>query len=148
VAASLRPVTERILERLPGRRLVWIALWALVPWLNAGANLLFEPERRSSVWDQSDRLVVLSYAVFSAAVVITLSGSERVASRLETLRTTTANVLEGDSREPFREVNSTWGPLLLAAATAIAFGVTALVVNGWAAGLVRGVTWFVLGIPL
>jgi hypothetical protein len=45
-------------------------------------------------------------------------------------------------------VNSTAGPLLLAGATAIAFGFSALAVDGWPAGLVRAATWLVLGIPL
>ncbi len=68
----LRPVTERILAHLPGRRWLWIVVWALVPWLNAGANLLLETEARSAVWEQSRVLVVLNYAALSAAVVITL----------------------------------------------------------------------------
>jgi hypothetical protein len=96
-------------------------VWALVPWLNAGANLLLETGARSAVWEQSRALVVLNYAALSFAVAITLWGTERIARRLETLRVPTLNLLEGDGREPFREMNSVVGPLLASTATAFAF---------------------------
>jgi hypothetical protein len=82
----------------------------------------------------------------SFAIVITLWGTERIARRLETLRATTSNVLEGDGREPFREMNSVVGPVVASAASAIAFALSALVGDGWTSALLRGATWFVLGI--
>jgi hypothetical protein len=148
VTQQLRPVTERILARLPGPRALWLVVWALVPWLNAGANLLLETGARSAVWEQSRALVILNYAALSFAIVITLWGTERIARRLQTLRATTSNVLEGDRSEPFREMNSVAGPLVASAATAIAFAVSALVGDGWAPAILRGATWLVLGIPL
>ena len=148
MTGQLRPLTERILSRLPGPRAPWIALWALVPWLNAGGNLLFENEARSAIWEQSPVLVVLNYAALSVAIVVALWGTERLARRLETLRATTANVLEGDTSEPFREVNHVAGPIVAAAATGVSFGVSALVADGWTSGLLRGATWFVLGVAL
>jgi hypothetical protein len=39
-------------------------------------------------------------------------------------------------------------PLIGAGATAIAFGVSAFVEDGWAAGVLRTTTWFVLGIAI
>jgi hypothetical protein len=138
-------VTERLLARLRGPRAFWIALWALVPWLNAGANLSFDTEG-SAVWEQRRALVILNYAALSMAIVITLWGAHRIAGRLETLRATTANVLEPAGREPFREMNSVVGPLLAAAATSIAFSVDALVRDGWTSATLRGATWFVLGV--
>lgn len=30
---GLHPLSERILERLPGVRWLWIGVWALVPWM-------------------------------------------------------------------------------------------------------------------
>jgi hypothetical protein len=92
--------------------------------------------------------VFLNYAALSFAIVITLWGSQRIARRAEALRATTANVLEGYEREPFREMNSVPGPLLASAATAIAFAATALVEDGWTSALLRGATWLVLGIAL
>ena len=63
----LRPLTERILARLPGQRASWIVVWALVPWLNAGVNLAVEEEARSAVWEQGTTVVVLNYAALSFA---------------------------------------------------------------------------------
>jgi hypothetical protein len=143
----LCPLTQRILERLRGPRELWIAVWVVIPWLNAGANLLIGVEARSAVWEQSGVLVVLNYAALSVAILITLWGNERIARRLETLRTSTANALEGNGREPFRGMDSIVGPLAASAATALAFGITALVVDGLASAMLRGATWFVLGIP-
>jgi hypothetical protein len=148
VTGRLQPMTGRILADLPGPRVVWIAAWAVVPWLNAAANLLLEEEARSAIWEQSRALVLLNYAALSFAVAITLWGAERIARRLEELRATTWDVLELEAREPFREMNNVVGPLAASAATAIAFAVGALVVDGWASAILRGATWFVLGVAL
>ena len=148
VTRRLQPVTERILRDLPGPRLVWIVAWALVPWLNAGANLLLGTERTSAVWEQGRALVVLNYAALSFAIVITLWGTERIARRLETLRAATSNALHGDTSERFREMNSVVGPVVASTATAIAFATEALVRDGWAAAVLRGATWFVIGIAI
>jgi hypothetical protein len=83
LAGRLRPLTDRILARLPGPPVVWIAAWALVPWANAGANLLLDTEGTSAVWEQSDVLIVLNYAALSFAVVVTLWGTDRIARRVE-----------------------------------------------------------------
>jgi hypothetical protein len=82
------------------------------------------------------------------AVVIALWGTERIARRLEALRTPIAEVLEGGSKEPFRELSSVAGPLLLSAAGSVAFGISALVRDGWTPALLRAATWFVLGVAL
>ena len=146
VTGHLRPLTERILARLPGSRLLWIAFWALVPWVNAAANLLLDTE--GLVWEQSRTLVLLNYAALSFAVVMTVWGTARVARRLELLRAPTSQVLEGDARDPFRGMNSVVGPLVVSAATALAFAVVAFDRDGWTSALLRGVTWFVLGVAL
>jgi len=56
-------------------------VWALIPWLNAGANLLLETGARSAIWEQSRALVLLNYGALSFAIVITLLGTERIARR-------------------------------------------------------------------
>ena len=112
VAHRLRPITERILAALPGPGALWIVVWALVPWLNAGANLLLESEERNAIWEESRALVVLNYAALSLAVVITLWGTDRIARRLETLRAATSKVLESGVSEPFRELNNVVVPLV------------------------------------
>jgi hypothetical protein len=84
----------------------------------------------------------------SIAVVISLWGTHRIARRLDALRPTTSGVLEGAAGEPFRAMNSAAGPLALSSAAAVAFGLSALIRDGWASGILRGGTWFVLGIAL
>jgi hypothetical protein len=138
---SLRPLTERILGRLPGPSGLWVAAWALVPWLNAGANLLLSDDGTSAVWEQSGTLVVLNYVALSLAVAIALWGTGRIARRVDSLRT-------AEEDDPFRGMYSAAGPLLLTAAAALAFAVSAFVRDGWAAALLRGATWIVIGVGL
>jgi hypothetical protein len=145
---ALQPLSERALARLGGRRAFWIAAWALVPWVNAGANLLLGTNRTSAVWEQSAALVVLNYAAISFAVVASLWGAGTLARRLEALQTTTSDILVGEASEPFRGVNTVAGPLVASGAAAIVFAGTTLVDDGWLPGVVRGATWFVLGIAL
>jgi hypothetical protein len=141
-------LTERILAYLPGPRALWIAAWALIPWVNAGANLLLETGERSAVWEQSDVVVILNYAALSLAMVVTVLGAERIARRLQTLEATTSKVLSGAPRQAFREINSIRGPLVAATVTALAFAVSALVRDGWTAALLRGATWVILAIAM
>lgn len=145
MTTRLRPLSDRVLAWLPGRRFYWIAAWALIPWANAGGNLLLDAET-SAVWEQSGVVVVLNYAALSFAVVLTLWGAERIARRCEKLREETAGVLDTGVSDPFRPMNSVTGPLVLAIGAAIAFGVSAFVHDGWAAAFLRGGTWLLLGI--
>jgi hypothetical protein len=147
VTADLRPLTERIFGRLPGSRFAWIAAWATIPWLNAGANLLLREDQRSAVWEQSDVLVVLNYAAVSLAVAVSLWGTRRIAGRLGALRAapTTRDARVG---APFRGLNSTLGPIVVAGIAAVVFGVNGLATDGWTPGLLRGTTWFVIGIAI
>lgn len=93
--------------------------------------------------------MILNYAALSFAVVVTLSGAERITRRVEALEPTASNVfVAAPWSRLFREMNSFRAPLLATTATALAFALTALVQDGWKAALVRGGTWFVLGIPI
>ena len=145
-ALEPRPLTERVLARLPGSRFFWIGAWALVPWANAGANLLLDTDARSAIWEQSGTLIVLNYAALSLAVVICLWGTTRIARRVERLHETTS--VDVDATERFREIDNAFGPLVLSMAAAIAFGVSALVADGPVPALLRGTTWFVVGVAL
>ena len=144
----LRPLTDRVLTKLPGPRVLWIAAWALVPSLNAGANLLREPEARSAVWEQGRVLVALNYCALTLAVIITLVGTTRIARRSETLRTATSRALDADASRVFVRMNSVVGPVIASAATAIVFAVEALLDDDWVSAVLRGATWIVLGIAL
>ena len=143
----MRPLTERILAWLPGARALWIAVWALVPWLNAGANLLLGTET-SAVWEQGTTLVVLNYAALSFAVAMTLWGTGRIARRLEELGANAASIAGKTATGHFRGMNSAVGPLLVSAVAALAFGVSAFDRDGWASAFLRGGTWFLIGIAL
>lgn len=134
----LQPLTERVVARLPGRHWVWVAAWALVPWANAGINLLLDTETKSAVWGQSGTVVVLNYAALSLAVVLAIWGSRRIASRVEELR----------GASPFRELNGVAAPLLGAVGVAVAFGISAFVEDGSVAAVLRGITWLVVGVAL
>jgi hypothetical protein len=143
---ELRPLTERILERLAGPPVAWLVLWALLPWANAAANLLLDADARSAIWEQRGTLIVLNYAALSFAVVMGLWGASRIARRVETVDETTS--VDIDATAKFREVDSAAGPLALAVAAAIAFGVTGFAADGWLPALLRGGTWLVVGIPV
>lgn len=109
-----------------------------MPWVNGALNVVLGTESKSAVWEQSATLVVASYAALSFAIVMAIWGSRRLARRMEDLR----------GPEPFREVNNLAAPLLGAAVTAVAFGLTALVEDGVVAALLRGLTWLVIGAAL
>lgn len=141
-----RPLTERILGRLPGPRAGWIAAWALVPWLNAGANVLLDTGGTSAIWEQSRTLILLNYAALSVALAITLWGTGRIARRVPDLEALAAGVLERAPREPFRDLSSVRGPLLASVATAVLFAAGAFERDGAVAAALRGTTWIVLGI--
>lgn len=134
----LQPLTERVLGRLPGKRWAWVAAWALVPWANAGMNLLLDTETKSAVWGQSGTVVILNYAALSFAVVMAIWGSTRIATQVEDLH----------GAAPFRELNSATAPLLGAVSIALAFGVSALVEDGPVAAILRAITWLIVGTAL
>lgn len=143
-----RAVSDRVLDRLPGSRVAWIGAWATIPWLNAGANLLLGQERTSPVWEQGAVLVVLSYVAVSFAIVVSLWGASHITRRLEALYQTTSTIADGEPSELFRGMNSVVGPVVGAGAAAILFGASTVVRDGWAAGALRGATWFVVGLAL
>lgn len=147
-AVQLCPLSERVLAGFSGGRAVWVVLWALVPWANAGVNLLFGSERTSAVWEQDAVLVVLNYAAISLAVVLSLWGARRIAARLDELHQGTAEVLVGEADEPFRGVNSRIGPLAASVGIGVALAAATFVDDGWLPAVVRGFTWFVLGVAL
>jgi hypothetical protein len=148
IGPRFQPLTERILAALPAPRPLWIALWALLPPLNAGANLLLDTDSRSPVWEQSGVLVFLNYATLTFAIVITLWGNRRIARRLDSLRSPTSKLLGLEATESFREMNSVPGPLLLSVAAAAVFGLSTAFSVGWESGLLRAATWLLIGIPL
>ena len=109
-----------------------------MPWANAGINLLLDAKTKSAIWEQSGTLIVLNYAALSLAVVLAIWGSTRIATRLEDM---------GDA-DAFPELNRVAPPVLGAVGTAVVLGVTAFVDDGLLAGVIRGVTWLIVGLAL
>ena len=144
---GMHPLSERILQRLPGTTWIWIVVWALVPWVNALVNLSLEEESRSAVWDQGTTFLVLSYSALSLAMVVTLWGAAELARRIARLGDRSGDVLETPAiARPRLEVA---GPMAGALLMALVFGGTTLVADaGWWPALIRAVTWFVLGIAI
>jgi hypothetical protein len=126
----------------------WIAAWGLVPWLNAGGNLLLGTKHTSAVWEQSDVLIVLNYVAISFAIVVSLLGTERIVRRLGELGKTRQAGFDSEHRSHFRGLGSTLGPLAVSGVAAAVFAVSTLLADGWVAGALRGATWFVIGIAL
>lgn len=145
---SFRPFTDRILGRLGGSRPVWIVAWAMVPWLNAAANVALGAEHASPVWEQDPTLIVLSYMAVSFAIVMSLWGATRIARDLDALATTRSRSVREQGTELFRGMNSRAGPIGASVAASIVFGLSTGIREGWAPGLLRGVTWFIVGIAL
>lgn len=79
--SRVRPLTARLLDRLPGPHVAWIALWARVPWLNAAANVVLGTS--TAVWEESRTLALANYGALSVAVAIALWGADRIARRLD-----------------------------------------------------------------
>lgn len=104
--------------------------------MNAAANLVVEDEARSAVWEQGRTLVVLNYAALSFGVAMAIWGADRLARSLETLR----------SAHAFHLLNNPVVPLVGAALTALAFGVSSLVADGFGPAVLRAATWFVVGV--
>lgn len=146
LSASLLPLTDRILARLPGPDWASVVVWALVPWMNAGANLALGGDGTSAVWEQSDLLVVLNYVSLSVGVVVTLWGARRIARRLESLTTETPAVLGIQAPRVFRALDDALVPVVLSVGGAVVFGLAALERDGALAGLLRGGSWLVLGL--
>ena len=144
---GVRPLSERVLGRLPGSSWSWVCVWALVPWINALVNLSLDEESRSAVWDEGATFVVLSYSTLSLAMVVTLLGASELAGRIGRFRAAGAGVLEGADTGPRRFAVA--GPLAGALLMALAFGGSTLVADaGWWPALVRALTWFVLGVAI
>jgi hypothetical protein len=127
-AASVLPLTERVIQRLPGPRLLWVVAWALVgplrpiallviPWLIGGAA---RPEGLVNAF--------VSQAIFGYVVLLALWASPRLVHRVTLLAPSLVTLAPGEpSARWFSRLTSVRGPLVLTAiAVAIATPTTAL----------------------
>jgi hypothetical protein len=117
------PITERLLARLPGPRVVWLLIWGAVPVLSSLAL--------PSIWEVSPApglsARLTSGVVYSYAVVLALWASRRFARDVEDAELVVDRLAEdsGEGTKPvFLGIDSTLGPLALLALTV---GLAALV---------------------
>lgn len=147
--ALAEPLTERVLDRLPGRRLVWMLVWALVPWLNLAIVLAVEAADWAAATDHSGE--ILNRAAVTFAILVSLWGAARISEELSRLRPALANVVEEelpDVDRLFRGLDSAVVPLALTVAVGFLLPVDEALAGEPVAAVIQGVTWLVIGIPL
>jgi hypothetical protein len=143
------PLSEQVLRVLPRPAGLWFAVWALIPWINAAANLILgTDDRTSAIWEQSTLLIVLNYAALSFASGFTLWATGHLTRRVDALRSDSSRATDLDDPRPFRGMDGIAGPLVASCGTALVFAVSAVAHDGTAPGLVRGATWLLIGIPI
>ena len=150
VRRSDAPLTERILSRLPGRRLGWLLVWALVPWMNLVVVRVTGAEDGAGT-GAAPAGEVLNRAAVSCAILLSLWGAARITDELRRVRVALTKVVEQDEadvRALFRGVGSTTAPLLLTAAGVLVLPLDEALTGETLAAVIQAVTWVVIGIPL
>jgi hypothetical protein len=143
------PLTERILSRLPGPRLAWVAAWALVPWLNLAVVQAVAADNRGGPGLALGE--VLNRAAVTVAIVLALWGGMRIITELRRLPPALAAVVEQDEPEVaalFRGIDSTVVPLLLTAASMVVLPIDEALAGNVMAAVIQALTWLIVGIPL
>ena len=146
---STAPLTERILRGMPGRRLGWVMAWALTPWLNLVVVLMNDRLGWTEPIDL--KVEVVNRLAVSFAIVVSLWGAARISGELARLRPALTEVVEQDRPAVallFRGIDSVVVPLLLTAAIGLLLPADELLAGEWVAGVIQGVTWLVIGIPM
>lgn len=144
------PLTERILSRLPGPRVTWTLVWALVPWL----NLLAVRASGAEEWAGTAAIPVsevLNRAAVSCAILLSLWGAARITDDLRRVGVALTEVVEQDERDVralFRGVDSTVAPLLLTATGVVVLPLNEVLTGAPLAAVIQGATWMIVGIPL
>lgn len=148
-ADPTQPLTERILSWLPGPRVGWIGLWALVPWLNLAMVLWAEAAGRVPDVDRSTEVV--NRAAVSFAVVLSLWGTTRISEELTRLRPALTEHVEQELPEVerlFRGLDSVVVPILLTAAVGLVLPLDEVVAGEPVAAALQAATWLLIGLPL
>jgi len=146
---QLKALTERILSRLPGPRILWVLVWMLVPWLNTAVTVMLQAADKLPEWE-NPTVQLVNRAAFSFAIVLALWGAARITRGLTSLRPQLLSLVEEgiDPMEPFEGMKSAVAPFLLTAATVLLFGTQRALDQGWVGGIVTGVSWVLIGLAL
>jgi hypothetical protein len=143
------PLTERILARLPGRRLAWVVAWALVPWLNLAVIVVLGDGEWARTGVPLEE--VLDRTAVTFAVLLSLWGTARITDDLRTLGPSLARVIEQDEPDVerlFDGIDRTMVPLLVTAAAAVVLPLDEALGGEPAAAAIQAATWLIIGIPL
>ncbi len=147
--SATRPLTERILDALPGRRLAWMLVWALVPWLNLVAVLGAEAFGWTPVTDRSWEVV--NRVATSFAILLSLWGAARISDGLGRLRPALVGVVEEDLPDVerlFRGMDSIATPVILTVTVGLLLPLDEALAGEPVGAVIQGLTWLVIGVPM
>jgi hypothetical protein len=114
--SSPQPLTERILAAMPGPRLAWAVVWALVAVLRLGALLLIVNVTGIAVESQTSVSSALGQAVFGYVVVVALVGTPILVRRIHELDPVLESIAPSrPAASWFGRMTSAAGPILLVA---------------------------------
>ena len=117
-----RPLTERVLDRLPGPRLAWMLAWAS---LGSAAYLLTHVASPTATYPGDAFLLVFAVVNF-----VGLWANAAIGRRVDGLQPRLADMLEpGQASEAFRSVGSTIGPLAFALVATLVYEIADFVAN-------------------
>jgi hypothetical protein len=148
IQADFVPLTERILAWLPGPHWLWIALWALLPFVRMMELVwvmgLAVPEPRP------DYLVYrLPYElVFAFLVVLSFWAVGKWTCEVIALQPTLARLTRGDGLEVFRNMTSRSGPLILLVVLTVVSEIDFVAGQGVLGGLLVAPLAFLTGLPV
>jgi hypothetical protein len=145
-AGAAVPVTERILAVLPGPRSAWVAVWALVPWMNLALAAAVTPDAFEGPVAE-----VLNRAAVTIAILLSLWGAATIAEELRTVQPALTEIVDEDERDVerlFRGIDNMAGPLILVVAVAVILPLDEAQRGDPAGAALQAGTWLVFGIPI
>ncbi|MEU4603452.1 hypothetical protein AB0F43_10770 [Kribbella sp. NPDC023972] len=148
-ADAATPLTERILAVLPGPRSAWVAVWALVPWMNLALATAISGAATGG--SRVPLAEVLNRAAVTIAILLSLWGAATIAAELRTIRPTLTEIVDEDERDVarlFRGIDSVVGPLILVVAVAVILPLDEAQRGDPAGAALQAGTWLVIGIPV
>ena len=140
---ALRPLTERILTRLPGPRPLWFVLWTTVPLVYLALPATFDLTR-SDVGGPAPEILVPS--VYAYVIALSLWGTRKMARNAAVVGRQLTQLRTG--QHAFRKINNVAVPLALAlAASTVGTIAGAMALDSWV-GLLLFPLPFLVNLPL
>jgi hypothetical protein len=140
---ALRPLTERILTRLPGRRPLWFVLWATVPFVYLALPATFDLSR-SDVGGTSPEALVA--AVYAYVIALSLWGARKMARDAAAVGRQLTWLYTG--QRAFRKIDNVAVPLALTLAASAVGAIAGAVALGSWIGLLLFPLYFLVNLPL